>query len=252
MKLLVNLIRKWMHHKGASNSSLLSIPVDWDFQNSDSESECIEALKVVESPVKSSLPSEASHTQGHSPSPGNWSSVNQFFPEGSETTSANPVLSSSSRSVAETLPSSRLNLEPVVETECDEVFDHQEKSSGEVFDHQTDTSEDLRSSTDKIDGYREETNLNYTPKMDTDTYSRKLLQIKCEVDRVDRKRLKYTKNVIRLVDQPECLAKLQKIEDAEELCQDKIFELIHELDENVEADEARIKFLRSLSDELRS
>ena len=47
------------------------------------------------------------------------------------------------------------------------------------------------------------------------------------------------------------MAKLQKIEDAEESCQDKIFELIHELDENVEADEARIKSLRSLSDELR-
>ena len=117
-----------MHHKGASNSSLLSIPVDWDFQNSDSESECIEALKVVESPVKSSLPSEASHTQGHSPSPGSWSSVNQFFPEGCETTPVNPVLSSSSRSVADTLPSPRLNLEPVVETECDEVFDHQERA----------------------------------------------------------------------------------------------------------------------------
>ena len=41
-----------------SNSSLLSNPVDWDFENSDSESECIEPLRVIDSQVESSLPSE--------------------------------------------------------------------------------------------------------------------------------------------------------------------------------------------------
>ena len=58
-----------------SNSSLLSNPVDWDFENSESESEFIEPLRVVESPEKSNLSSEASQTQGHSPSPGSWSTV---------------------------------------------------------------------------------------------------------------------------------------------------------------------------------
>ena len=149
-----------------------------DIKNSDSESECIEGLRVLESPVNSSLPSEASHTQGHSPSHGSWSMVKQFFPEGWETTPVNPVLSSTSRSVAHSLPSPRLNLEPVVDTELDEVFDYQEESSGEEFDHQTDTPEDLRSTADIIDSYREETNQNYTPTMDTDTYNGKLLQIK--------------------------------------------------------------------------
>ena len=48
------------------------------------------------------------------------------------------------------------------------------------------------------------------------------------------------------------MARLKEIEDAEESCQDKIFELIYELDENVQADEARIKSLRSMSDGLRN
>ena len=52
-----------------SNSSLLSNSIDWDFENSDSESECIEPLRVVESQAETSLPSETSHTQGHFPSP---------------------------------------------------------------------------------------------------------------------------------------------------------------------------------------
>ena len=88
--------------------------------------------------------------------------------------------------------------------------------------------------------------------MEADTYKEKLLQIRSEVDKVDRKWQAYTKDDVEVViDSSECLAKLQKVEDAEELCQDKIFELIYELDENVEADEARIKFLRSMSDDLR-
>ena len=132
-----------------SNSSLLSNPVDWDFENSDSENECIEPHRVAESPDKSNLPSEASYTKGCSPSPENWSRVNQFFPEGCETTPVNPVLSSTSRSVAHSLPSPRLNLAPIIESEREEVFDQQEENPS---------------------------------KMDADTYNRKLLQIKCEVD----------------------------------------------------------------------
>ena len=87
--------------------------------------------------------------------------------------------------------------------------------------------------------------------MDADTYKGKLLQIKSEVGKVDRKWQAYTKDDIELLDQSACLSKLEKIGDAEELCQDKIFNLIYELDENVETDEARIKSLRSMSDELR-
>ena len=80
-----------MNQKAASNSSLISNPVDWDFEKLDSESEIIEALSVVKSPDKSSLLSEASHKQGHSLSPGNGSKVNQFFPDGFEKTPVNPV-----------------------------------------------------------------------------------------------------------------------------------------------------------------
>ena len=47
------------------------------------------------------------------------------------------------------------------------------------------------------------------------------------------------------------MARLKEIEDAEDLCNDKIFDLIYELDEIVEDDEARIKSLRSMSGELR-
>ena len=92
-----------MNQKAASNLSQIINPVDWDFENLDSESEIIEALSVVKSPDKS-LPSEASHKLGHSFCPGNWSKVDQFFPDGCETTPVNPVLSSSSTSVADTLP----------------------------------------------------------------------------------------------------------------------------------------------------
>ena len=202
-----------------SNSSLLSNPVDWDFENSDSESEFIEPLRVVESPEKSNLPSEASQTQGHSPSPGSWSTVNKFFPDGCEITPVNQVLSSTSRSVAHSLPSPRLNLEPIVETELDEVFDQQQQNPSN---------------------------------MDADTYKGKLLLIKSEIAKVDRKWQAYTKDDVEVVIDPsECLAKLQKVEDAEESCQDKIFELIYELDEDAQADEVRVKSLRSMSDELR-
>ena len=159
-----------------SNSSLLSNSLDWDFENSDSESECLEPLRVVDSQAESSRPSETSHTQGHSPSPGSWSTaVNQFFPDGCEVTPANPVLSSTSRSVAHSLPSPRLNLAPIIESEREEVFDQQEENPS---------------------------------RMDTDTYNRKLIQIKCEVDKVDRKRLKYTKDDVELFDQSECWSKL--------------------------------------------
>ena len=202
-----------------SNSSLLSNTVDWDFENSDSESEFIEPLRVVESPEKNNLSSEASQTQGHSPSPGSWSTVNKFFPDGCEITPVNQVLSSTSRSVAHSLPSPRLNLEPIVETELDEVFDQQQQNPSN---------------------------------MDADTYKGKLLLIKSEIAKVDRKWQAYTKEDVEVVIDPsECLAKLQKIEDAEESCQDKIFELIYELDEDAQADEVRVKSLRSMSDELR-
>ena len=77
-----------------------------------------------------------------------------------------------------------------------------------------------------------------------DTYYRKLFQIQCEFDKVDKKRQIYTEPDIRLVDQPVCMARLKEIEDAEDLCKENISDLICELDENVEADEARIKSIR--------
>ena len=56
---------------------------DWELEISNSDNEYIDPLGAVKSPKKSSLPSEGSHTQGHSPSPRNLSTkVNQFFPDG--------------------------------------------------------------------------------------------------------------------------------------------------------------------------
>ena len=56
---------------------------DWELEISNSDNEYIDPLGAVKSPNKSSLPSEGSHTQGHSPSPRNLSTkVNQFFPDG--------------------------------------------------------------------------------------------------------------------------------------------------------------------------
>ena len=45
---------------------------------------------------------------------------------------------------------------------------------------------------------------------------------------------------------------LAKIREAEEDCQRKIFELICELDENVQADQERVNTLRSMSDCLKT
>ena len=87
--------------------------------------------------------------------------------------------------------------------------------------------------------------------MDTNTHNGKLAQIKSEIGKVNRKRESYTKDDANEFDHAECHVKLREIQNAEESCQDKIFDLITELDENVEADEARIRSLRSLSDELK-
>ena len=224
---------------------------DWVLEISDSDDEYIDPLRAVKSPNKSSLPSEGSQIQGHSPSPGSWSQVNQFFPEGCVTT---PVVlpgpSPTSRSVTQSLPSPRLNLETIVEVERDEVFDQHKDSSEETFDNQTENPQGSRSDTTG-GSYREEIDPNYNTKMDTNAYNEKLAQITSEIGKVDRKRESYTKDDANEYDHAECHVKLQKIEDAEEICQDKIFDLITELDENVEADEARIRSLRSLSDELK-
>ena len=59
----------------------------------------------------------------------------------------------------------------------------------------------------------------------------------------------YTKDDTVLYDQYH--SKLQTIDDIEELCQDKIFYLLYELDENIKADEVRKKSLRSMSDDSR-
>ena len=222
---------------------------DWVLEISDSDDEYIDPLRAVKSPNKSSLPSEGSQIQGHSPSPGCWSQVNQFFPDGCVTTPV-PGPSSTSRSITHSLPSPRLNLETIVEAERDEVFDQQKDSSGEAFDSQIENPEASRS--DKTGGLNtEEIDPNCNPKMDTNIYNEKLAQIKSEIGKVDRKRESYTKDDANEYDHAECHVKLQKIEDAEESCQDKIFDLITELDENVEADEARINSLRSLSDDLK-
>ena len=88
-----------------------------------------------------------------------------------------------------------------LETERDEVFDQQEvrsgetfnqqeERSGESFDHQTEDPEALTGNTT-------ETNPNSISIMDTDTYNRKHLQIKLEVDKVDRKYEAYTKDHTR-------------------------------------------------------
>ena len=224
---------------------------DWVLEISDSDDEYIDPLRAVKSPNKSSLPSEGSQIQGHSPSPGSWSQVNQFFPEGCVTT---PVVlpgpSSTSRSVTQSLPSPRLNLETIVEVERDEVFDQHKDSSEETFDNQTENPQGSRSDTTGGSN-REEIDPNCNPKMDNDTYTRKLIQIKLEVDRVDRKRGAYTKDRVNEVDHKQFHVKLDEIQNSEESCQDKIFELIYELDEDVPADEERIKTLRSLSDDLR-
>ena len=146
-------------------------------------------------------------------------------------------------------------MQTIVETERDEVFEQQEERSGETFDQQEERSEqsfDQQTEVpEALTGNTTEPNPNSTPNMETDAYNRKLIQIKLEVDRVDRKRGAYTKDQVNEIDHTRCHVKLDEIQNAEESCQDKIFELIYELDENVAADEARIKSLRSLSDDLR-
>ena len=245
----------------ATNSSL-NKTLDWDFENSDSEDdEEIEPLQAAKSP-ESSVISQRDTQFRHPPSPRNWStSVNKFFPDNCEVTPVIPAPTQSSGSVPHSLPSPRLNLETITEADSDEVFDQQiEASSDEVFDQQIgapigtldQTRNPEGSSGDivtAVDTHIDRVNQN--SEMDADTYNGKLREIKSEVSRVDRKWQGYTKDDVDLSDQNVCHSQLHEIAVAEESCQDKIFELIYELDENNAVDEDRIKSLRSTSDDLR-
>ena len=240
----------------------LNKTLDWDFENSDSEDdEEIEPLQAAKSP-ESSVISQRDTQFRHPPSPRNWStSVNKFFPDNCEVTPVIPAPTQSSGSVPHSLPSPRLNLETITEADSDEVFDQQiEASSDEVFDQQIgapigtlDQTRDPEGSSGDIvtavDTHIDRVNQN--SEMDADTYNGKLREIKSEVDKVDRKWQGYTKDDVHLCDQNVCHSQLHEIAVAEESCQDKIFEFIYELDENIAVDEDRIKSLRSMSDELR-
>ena len=87
--------------------------------------------------------------------------------------------------------------------------------------------------------------------MDDATFNGKLVQIKQEIEQVGSKRKMFTKDDANLFHKAECLAKLQRIEDAEEACQAKIIEFIYNLNSTDAGDASKIAILRNLSDEIK-
>ena len=141
------------------------------FLEDDGESsadEYIDPLKAVKSPEAGVLQRKDSFVQRPTPSPGEWSTVNTFFPEGCVISPRRPILSSTT--------------------------------------------------------------------MDPDTYNRRFREIQLAVDGVDRKRAEISKDTVHIADKDVYHGELAKIREAAEDCQRKIFELICELDENVQVD----------------
>ena len=137
----------------------------------------------------------------------------------------------------------------IIEADLDKVFHQQIEAPTETFDQTRNPEGSSGDIVTAVDTHIDQVNQN--SKMDANTYNGKLREIKSEVGKVDRKWQGYTKDDVHLCDQNVCHSQLHEIAVAEESCQDKIFEFIYELDENIEVDEERIKSLRSMSDELR-
>ena len=89
--------------------------------------------------------------------------------------------------------------------------------------------------------------------MDAEVYEEKLGEILREVEKVDAIVKTFTKDNVSIDEYDEKLymGKLEKINDAEENCQNKILELVYlELDEKNAVDKGRIESVRSLGEEL--
>ena len=87
--------------------------------------------------------------------------------------------------------------------------------------------------------------------MDDEIYNRKLHQIKLEVDKVDDKRKNFMRDDVHVTQKDGYLSMLQSIQDAEGECQIKILEFVYELNDDDTADQARIKTLKTLGEELK-
>ena len=89
--------------------------------------------------------------------------------------------------------------------------------------------------------------------MDAEVYVEKLGEIVREVEKVDAILKTFTKDDVSIdeYDEKLYLGRLEKINDAEENCQNKILELVYlELDEKNAVDKGRIESVRSLGEEL--
>ena len=225
-------------------------PVDDD--DDSSADEYVDPLKAVKSPRKVVLESEVSYGHRSSSCPDTpWSTHNQFFPEGCVTT---PVFLAPSTSNLDSsrpsLPSPRLALKKIVEEETDEVFEQEDENlevevREEVFDNQEESSQLVEGRDIPV-----EPSHCVNSSMDDAIFKSKLVQINLEIDKVDIRRQKFTKDDVNLTHKDECLAKLQRIEDAEEACQAKILEFIYELNGTDASDATKIETLRKLSAEL--
>ena len=222
-------------------------PVD-DVDDSSAD-EYIDPLKAVKSPRKVVLDSEVSNVHRSSSCPDSaWSTQNQFFPEGCVTT---PILlapgTSNVCSLRPSIPSPRLALRSILERETDEVFEEEienleEVREEEVFDNQEESPRVIEGSASLGEPHN-----SANSSMDDAIFNNKLVQINLEIDKVDIRLQKFTKDDVNLIHKDECLAKLQRIEDAEEACQAKILEFIYELNGTDAGDATKIVTLRNLS-----
>ena len=158
-------------------------------------------MKAVKSPRKVVLDSEVSNVQRSSSCPDSaWSTQNQFFPEGCVTT---PILlapgTSNVRSLRPSIPSPRLALRSILERETDEVFEEESENleevrEEEVFDNQEESPRVIEGSA----SLGESPN-SANSSMDDAIFNNKLVQINLEIDKVDIRLQKFTKDDVNLI-----------------------------------------------------
>ena len=86
--------------------------------------------------------------------------------------------------------------------------------------------------------------------MDEETFNALLISLRREVFRVELKIKNFSPNDVCLNLKDEISARLEKIDELSESCQEKIYEAILSLNENIPSDLEKINTLRKLSDDI--
>ena len=189
--------------------------IDRNIESSSEESssdEYLDPLKAVKSPDKEPVATPRSGTT--TPSPSTWSTINQFFPEGCvRTPRIHPPTSGRSTNLSPKLAS-------IVE---DEVFEPPLEESIPAGGRTIPSA------------------------MDDASFNPLIISVRREVFNVEQKIKGFTPAHVSLDLKEEISARLKEIDDCNDVCQGKIFDVLILLDENIPSNlEKKQTFLESL------